>query len=58
MLWEQSAVSEAGADLLAGPPSSEHRDRFQNQLLPEEQQDPVHRWQRLSDDEEDIQEVH
>lgn len=54
----QSAVSAAGADLLTGTPPAEHRGGPQNQLVLTQQQDPVHGRQWLSDDGEDIQEVH
>lgn len=58
MLWDQATVSQAGADLLSGPTQPQHRGRTQDQHLSEGQQDSVLGRQWLSDDEEDIQEIH
>lgn len=44
MLWDQSEVSQAGADVLAGTPAPQHRGGPQEQHLNEEQQNCVHRW--------------
>lgn len=58
MFWEQGAVSPAGAELLGGTAGPQHGGRPQDRLLSEEQQEPVHRRQRLSDDEEEAQGVY
>lgn len=58
MFRGQGAVSPAGADPLPGTTGPQHRGRIPDQLLSEEQQELVYRWQRLSDDREDVQEVH
>lgn len=58
MFWERGAVSPAGADLLSRTAGPQHGGHPQNQLLPQKQQEPVHRRQWLSDDGEKAQEVY
>lgn len=57
MFSAQDTVSPARAELLSGTAGPQHGGRTQDHLLPEEQQEPVHRRQWLSDDGEEAQEV-